>query len=87
MTRSTLSMPVWTTTDDGVMSSSHPRAGGPQRRRAFTPEQKLAHLSAYEQACAEQQGGAYLRREGLYSSLIQVVLPARCRAAGGQGAR
>lgn len=47
--------------------SSHPRAGGPVRRRSFTPEQKLA---AYEKACQENQGGAYLRREGLYSSLI-----------------
>src|SRR5690625_1043926 len=55
--------------DDGVMSSSHPRADRP-RRRSFTPEQKLAHLAAYEQACAQRQGGAYLRREGLYSSLI-----------------
>lgn len=51
------------------MNTSYPRAGGPRRRR-FTPEQKLAHLAAYEQACAQQQGGAYLRREGLYSSLI-----------------
>ena len=51
------------------MSGHHPRAGGP-RRRTFTPQQKLAHLEAYEQACEQQQGGAYLRREGLYSSLI-----------------
>lgn len=69
MTSSTLSMPSVLSTDDGVMSSSHPRADGP-RRRSFTPQQKLAHLAAYEQACAAQQGGAYLRREGLYSSLI-----------------
>ena len=55
--------------DDGVMSTSHPRADGP-RRRTFTPQQKLAHLEAYEQARQQQQGGAYLRREGLYSSLI-----------------
>ena len=56
--------------DDGAMSSpQHPRADGP-RRRSFTPEQKLAHLAAYEEASAQRQGGAYLRREGLYSSLI-----------------
>lgn len=30
----------------------------------------MAHLAAYEEACIERQGGAYLRREGLYSSLI-----------------
>ena len=55
--------------DDGGMSEA-PRAGGPSRRRAFTPAQKLAHLRAYEAACAQGEGGAYLRREGLYSSLI-----------------
>ena len=55
--------------DDGYMSSSHPRAGGP-RRRSFTAAQKLAHVAAYEQALAEGHGGAYLRREGLYSSLM-----------------
>ena len=52
------------------MDSPGPRAEGPQRRRAFTPAEKLAHLAAYEQACATGDGGAYLRREGLYSSLI-----------------
>ena len=57
-----------TVVDDGGMSS--PRAGGPSRRRSFNPAQKLAHLQAYEAACANGEGGAYLRREGLYSSLI-----------------
>ena len=70
MSSSTFAPPLSAVTDDGGMSSSSPRAGGPSRRRSFTPEQKLAHLAAYEQACQEQQGGAYLRREGLYSSLI-----------------
>ncbi|MCD2100514.1 IS3 family transposase [Rhodococcus rhodochrous] len=51
------------------MASTHPRADGP-RRRVFSPADKLAHLVAYEQACATNEGGAYLRREGLYSSLI-----------------
>jgi len=32
--------------------------------------EKIAHLHAYEQACEHGEGGAYLRREGLYSSLI-----------------
>ena len=49
---------------------SSPRAGGPSRRRSFTPAQKLEHLAEYEAACQSGQGGAYLRREGLYSSLI-----------------
>lgn len=52
------------------MDSPRPRAGGPQRRRRFSPAEKLAHLAAYEQACSTNDGGAYLRREGLYSSLI-----------------
>jgi len=54
--------------EDGEMSS--PRAGGPSRRRSFTTAQKLTHLERYEAACESGQGGAYLRREGLYSSLI-----------------
>ncbi len=57
-------------TDDGGMSGSSPRAGGPSRRRSFSPAQKLEHLSAYEEANSRGEGGAYLRRNGLYSSLI-----------------
>jgi transposase-like protein len=30
----------------------------------------LQHVAGYEAACQDGQGGAYLRREGLYSSLI-----------------
>jgi transposase len=67
MTSSVLSGPTGIA-DDGAMRS--PRAGGPSRRRSFTPAQKLAHLAEYEAACANGEGGAYLRREGLYSSLI-----------------
>ncbi len=52
------------------MSGRSPRLGGPRRRRSFTPAQKLALLADYEQAAAAGQGGAWLRREGLYSSLI-----------------
>jgi transposase len=52
------------------MDPTHPRADGPRRRRTFTASDKLTHLSAYEQACERGEGGAYLRREGLYSSLI-----------------
>jgi transposase len=56
--------------DDGRMDSQQPRSDGPRRRRAFSASEKLAHLSAYEQACEHGDGGGYLRREGLYSSLI-----------------
>lgn len=54
--------------EDGLMSSSGPRAGGPTPRRSFTPSQKLEFLTSYETACQSNEGGAFLRREGLYSS-------------------
>ncbi|HEU4682564.1 MAG TPA: hypothetical protein VFS51_12490 [Gemmatimonadales bacterium] len=57
--------------EDGSMSNAGPRAGGPSPRRSFTPAQKLSYLDAYQQACDDGTGGgAYLRREGLYSSQI-----------------
>jgi hypothetical protein len=56
--------------DNEQMSSQHPRSDGPRRRRVFTPSEKLANLNAYEAACEQSDGGGYLRREGLYSSLI-----------------
>ena len=58
--------------DDSSMTteSPGPRSGGPSRRRAFTPAQKLDHLAAYEAAILRNQGGAYLREEGIYSSQI-----------------
>ena len=67
---------------DGLMdSSAGPRAGGPRPRRLFTAREKLAHLAAYEAACADGAGGgAYLRSEGLYSS--QVTEWRRLRDAG-----
>lgn len=68
MTRTTTSSV--TEDDNDRMDSSHPRSDGPRRRRAFTASEKLAHLSAYEAACEQNDGGGYLRREGLYSSLI-----------------
>ena len=48
MSSSTFAPPLSAIADDGQMSDAHPRAGGPARRRSFTPEQKLAHLAAYE---------------------------------------
>ena len=55
---------------DGSMSSSGPRAGGPTPRRSFTPAQKLELLAQYEQACASKEGSGFLREQGLYSSQI-----------------
>jgi transposase len=67
MSSSVLSRPV---VDDGGMSGSQPRAGGPSRRRSFAPAEKLQHLAAYDEACLEGRGGAYLREQGLYSSQV-----------------
>ncbi len=53
---------------DGSMSRSGPRAGGPTPRRSFTPTQKLEYLAQYEDACTRAEGGAFLREQGLYSS-------------------
>ena len=61
-------------------SSSGPRSGGPRPRRSFTPVQKLEFLTAYETACEGNEGGAFLRREGLYSS--QMTEWRRLRDAG-----
>lgn len=59
------------TAQDGVMSRKKgPRADGPRPRRSFTPAQKLDLLTRYEQAVVAGDGGAFLRREGLYSSLM-----------------
>lgn len=59
--------------DDSPMSSSSspgPRSGGPTPRRTFTPAQKLDHLAAYEAAILRNEGGGYLREQGIYSSQI-----------------
>jgi hypothetical protein len=51
-----------------VSSSGGPRADQP-RRRAFTPEYKLAMVAEYDRAAAGERG-ALLRRERLYHSHI-----------------
>ena len=55
--------------DDGVVSAPSSPAGR-ARRRSFTPAQKLKYLAEYETACETGQGNAFLRGEGLYSSLM-----------------
>ena len=50
--------------------SPGPGSGGPTPRRTFTPAQKLDHLAAYEAAILRNEGGAYLREQGIYSSQI-----------------
>ena len=61
--------PVIVVADDGVVAAPSNPAGR-ARRRTFTPTQKLKYLSEYEAACETGQGNAYLRGEGLYSSLM-----------------
>jgi transposase len=56
--------------EDARMNKPGPRAGGPTSRRSFTSAQKLDHIAAYEAAMQKGDGGAYLRANGLYSSLI-----------------
>lgn len=55
---------------DSPMTNPGPRAGGPSRRRTFTPTEKLELLAGYDEAITEQKGGAYLREHGVYSSHI-----------------
>ena len=52
------------------MTNPGPRAGGPSPRRTFTPKEKLELLAGYEEAITRQEGGAYLREQGVYSSQI-----------------
>jgi transposase len=61
-------------TDDDTDPAAIPK------RRTFTAEQKLAILTAYDQATEPGAKGAYLRREGIYSSHITEWR--RARAAG-----
>ena len=56
--------------EDARMNKPGPRAGGPTSRRSFTSAQKLDHITAYEAAMTKGDGGAYLRANGLYSSLM-----------------
>ena len=56
--------------EDARMNRPGPRAGGPTSRRSFTSAQKLDHIAAYEAAMTKGDGGAYLRANGLYSSLM-----------------
>jgi len=53
--------------NQGASGPGGPRSDRPLRR-SFTPAEKLDHLAAYEAACERNQGGAYLRSEGLFSS-------------------
>ena len=70
----TVTTPTPMTEDQPVTASSSsrrgPRGDRPRARRSFTPTQKQAHIAGYEAARAVGDGEGYLRREGLYSSLM-----------------
>ncbi len=70
----TVTTPTPVAEDGQVTASSSsrrgPRADRPRARRSFTPTQKQAHIDGYEAARAIGDGEGYLRREGLYSSLM-----------------
>src|SRR5580658_7906240 len=57
----------------------------PPTRRTFTPDQKLAILSAYDEATELGAKGALLRREGIYSS--QITEWKKARETGALGAK
>ncbi len=54
--------------DGGVHDDTDPAA--PPTRRSYSPEYKLAILTAYDEETEPGAKGAFLRREGLYSSQI-----------------
>jgi transposase len=58
--------------DDRTMTNTSPgpRADGPRPRRTFTPAQKLDLLAGYEDAILRNEGGAFLREQGIYSSQV-----------------
>lgn len=58
-------MPV---ADNGVMTNQS--SSDKPKRRTISPAQKLEYLAGYDQAIQTQDGGAYLRAHGLYSSQI-----------------
>lgn len=61
---------------DGVVDPIDPSAR--PKRRTFTAGEKLAHLDAYEALPkGSEERGAYLRREGLYSSHLSEWRKAR----------
>ncbi|MGI8939802.1 MAG: hypothetical protein ACR2JF_16615 [Iamia sp.] len=59
-----------------------PNPSARPRRRSFTAAEKLAHLDAYEALPkGSDERGAYLRREGLYSSHLSEWRKQRDRGA------
>jgi transposase len=65
----------------GVMDDNDDPAARPRPRRSFTAAEKAAHLDAYDALPkGSEERGAYLRREGLYSSHLSEWRKQRDRA-------
>ena len=65
---------------DGAVDEIDPAAR--PKRRTFTAAEKLAHLDAYDALeKGSEERGAYLRREGLYSSHLSEWRKQRDRGA------
>jgi transposase len=75
----TNSAPLMARAQTGDVTDDTDPAARPTRR-TFTPEEKLAILAAYEDATEPGAKGAYLRKEGIYSS--QITEWRRARDAG-----
>jgi transposase-like protein len=75
----TNSTPLMARAQNGDVTDDTDPAARPTRR-IFTPEEKLAILTAYEEATEPGAKGAYLRKAGIYSS--QITEWRRARDAG-----
>jgi transposase len=64
--------------NEGVTDDTDPAAR--PKRRTFSAEEKLTILAAYDEATEPGAKGAYLRREGIYSS--QITEWRRAKGAG-----
>ena len=74
-----MTMPTLIERAHDVAVGESPQPDRPQRRR-FTPDYKLAILADYDRLSGVGEKGAFLRREGLYSS--HIVEWRRAREAG-----
>jgi transposase len=72
--------PVTARAQNGDVTDDDIDPAAPPTRRTFTPDQKLAILTAYDEATESGAKGALLRREGIYSS--QITEWKRAREAG-----
>lgn len=56
--------------DSGISNDPGPCAEGRVVGARLSAAEQFDYRTAYEQACTQQDGGAYVRREGLNSSQV-----------------